>query len=352
MRRLFAIAFVLVVLANTVASGQQVHVLLVSDTADRKIGKECKATVQNIRSSLSYLIPHNRYFLTIRVSHNDQYNADSLLADIRRVQVAQNDTFVFFYDGHGARARGHHYLHMPDGGKLWSADLQKAVKRKACRLGVILTGSCNVPAVRGPMFAPKAAEEWNVQRDGMAPVMKELFINHSGLMHMNGAWPGQFGFTHAKLGNWLFLEFFSYCKLCPTGRPTWRCIDRMMDRRLGKRFQLAFNGRYEEPETGYTQTSLKTISWSLPKNIEHPTSRFGVVGDDSSTRTGVKVRRVDRNGPAGGKLRNGDIIVSINGEEVKDAVAFFDLVRSSSRIMKFKYSRRGTNHFGEATLRW
>ena len=351
MKKRFAISFFLVFLACSVSSGQQIHILLVADTADPSIGENCKVTIKNIQGSLNYLIPQNRYSLTVRESGKKRYDKDSVLADIRQIRVAPNDTFVFLYDGHGARAEGHHYLYMPGGGKLWSKDVQKAVKQKGCRLGVILSGSCNVPEVRGPMRAA-AGEPWNVQRDGISPVMEELFINHRGLMHMNGAWPGQFGFTSKASGNWLFDEFFTYCKLCPTGRPTWKCMDRMMDKRLGERFQRTFNGKYVEPGTTYTQTSLKTISWSLPESTGHATSRFGVIGDDSFIRTGVRVRRVANDSPAAGTLRNGDVIVAINGTTVKDTTDFFDLVRSSSRTMHFEYKRGGKKLNGQARLRW
>ena len=348
MKRSLGLTFWLVVLHSIVANGQHIHFLLVSDTADPKIGQACVATVNNVRGSLQSLIPAQRYSLSVMESQNQRYDAESVVKAIRAVQVEQKDTFVFFYDGHGARSQGHHFLQMPGGGKLWSADLQNAVKKKQCHLKVILSGSCNVPAQRGPAAA--LAQQWNVQ-NGIAPVMEELFVNHDGLMHMNGAWPGQFGFTNNQEGNWLFAEFLNYCTLCSTGRPTWSAIDRMMDRRLGDRFQKAFGGKYVEAGTGYTQTSLKTITWSLPKDASRP-SRFGVAGDDGRTRTGVTVIQVDQRSPARGILQRGDIITSINGEEVRDADSFFDLVRCSPRQMHLEFTRSGNVTSTDVTLPW
>jgi hypothetical protein len=201
-------------------------------------------------------------------------------------------------------------------------------------------------------MAPAAVEPWDVKQKGIAPVIVELFLNHSGLMHMNGSWPEQFGFSSPTDGGWLPAEFFDYCRMCPTGRPTWRCMDRMMDQRLGDRFQRDCNGRYVEEETGYVQTSLKTISWSFPENIEHSTSRFGVIGDDSYVKTGVRVTQMEQDSPARGVLHKGDLILTINGKEVKDTVSFFDLVRSSSIKMRLTYRRSGTTNSGDVTLRW
>ena len=205
----------------------------------------------------------------------------------------------------------------------------------------------------GSQSPPNSAEHWDVRQRGIAPVVEELFLNHSGLMHMNGAWPGQFGFTDVEHGNWLFWEFFNYCTLCPTGRPTWNCIDRMMDQRLGERFQQSFNGKFVEPKTGYTQTSLKTIPpRSLPEAKDHPTLRFGVSVDDSFTSKGVTVTDIESHSPASNRSRNGDIIEWINGKEVSDFVAYSDLVKSSPRRISFRFRRHGTEQSGETTLRW
>ncbi len=355
-----AITVTLLLLADA-APARNIHFFLVSDTADASIGQHCKATVENISGSLAYLIPQHRYSLTVWESDRRRYDADSILAAIANTPVARDDTFVFLFDGHGARAGGRHFLYMPDGGRLWSAALQDAVRRKPCNLRVILTSSCNV-SVDAPRRLAVAAEPWDADRQGIAPVMEELFLNHSGLMHMNGAWPEQFGFTNTLTGSWLFDEFFTFCTLCPTGRPTWRCIDRRMDRRLQERFRRVSReldgrsgwteGRYVCPRTGHTQTTLHTITWSLPQNTPRRESRFGVAGDDGRTRTGVTAVSVAPDGPAGGTLRIGDVIVRINGEEVEDAYSFFELVRSSSRTMHFEFRRHGTVHAAQATLRW
>lgn len=351
MARMISIAVLLVASSGVLAKGQQIHFLLVADTADNKLKDSCATTVRNVKSSLSYLIPEDRYSLTVIESRSQPYTADSVLVAIRKGEVGKDDTFVFLYDGHGARAQGHHFLRMPDGGRLWSAELQKTVESKPCRLRVVITNSCNVSVERGPIAAaPCAAEVWNVKQNGIAPVMEELFFNHRGLMHMNGAWPEQFGFGSDIDGGWLFSEFFAYCRACPTGRPTWRCMDRMMDRRLGQRFQEAFNGKFVED--GYTQTSLKTISWSYPTSVDHATSRFGAVGDDTLAGAGARVTRVERNSPASIALRTGDTVVSINGERIEDSVMFFDLVRSSPKDMVFEYQRGGMRYSAKTALRW
>lgn len=350
MRKSIAAVLLSVLLATGAAWGQHLHFLLIADTADQSIGACSPETIRTISGMLGYLVPPDCYTLVVKQSGSREYDsADSVLRLIQDTPVAADDAFVFLYDGHGFRAEGHHFLQMPDGGRLASAELQKTVNAKPCKLRVIMTGSCNVPVTRdGRLAAP--LEVWHVERDGIAPVVEELFLNHSGLMHINGAAPGQFGFTSDVDGNWLFAEFAMYCTLSPSGRPTWKCIDSILDERLADRFQRVYHGRYVEPGTGYVQTKMTTITWSLPKNIDRPTSRFGVVGADS--HGGVMVARVDPNGPGGGALRRGDQIVAINGRRVADTESFFVLVRSSPRTMYYAYRRGNATREAQATLRW
>lgn len=352
MTRNLLTAALLILLVVDAARGQHIHLLLIADTADPSIGECSPKTIDKIQGMLAYLVPPDRYTLAVKESGKRHYDsAESVLKIIQDTQVGQGDTFVFLYDGHGARAEGHHFLIMPDGGRLWSADLQKAVNAKPCKLRIILTGSCNVPVQRDGIEAAPV-EVWDVRRDGIAPVMEELFVNHTGLMHMNGAAPGQFGFTSDVDGNWLFAEFAWYCTLCPSGRPTWKCMDHVLDENLAGRFRRVYKGKYVEPSTGYAQTTLATITWSLPKPIDRPTSRFGVVAAENQTKTGVVVTSVDPNGPGRGVLSRGDLIVAINGQRVTDTDSFFVLARSSPRTMQYTFRRGNATRQAEAKLRW
>ena len=131
------------------ALGQDIHFLLVADTGDASLGRCCSITVERVTGTLSYLIPRQRYTLrTLESGRGDYGNADSVLRAVRDVEVPRGDTFVFFYHGHGGASGDRHFLHMPDGGRLYSSDLKATVQAKSCRLAVIMTCSCNVP-VRG-----------------------------------------------------------------------------------------------------------------------------------------------------------------------------------------------------------
>jgi S1-C subfamily serine protease len=141
-------------------------------------------------------------------------------------------------------------------------------------------------------------------------------------------------------------------------------MDHFLDRELKRRFLAVFHGKFVEPETGFTQTSLYPIAWSYPKNTNHQVSRFGVVGDDAITPKAVTITSVEANGPAenimiydkgqkrSGSLQKGDAILSISDEEVEDADSFSYLVRLSPKTISFTFKRNGEEHYAEATLRW
>src|SRR5882724_3791682 len=101
---------------SNVASAQSIHVLVVADTADPRIGKACAQTIERIEHVFATLIPSDRYSMRVLDSARERYDEDRIIAAISRVPVRGDDTFVFMYDGHGAQEGGRHFLHMPGRG--------------------------------------------------------------------------------------------------------------------------------------------------------------------------------------------------------------------------------------------
>jgi len=345
------------------SQAQNIHILMAADTNDASLGKCCSISVERVRGMLSYLIPQDRYrFQTLESARGDYRDGDTVLRAIRNFQVPRGDTFVFFYHGHGGANGKRHFLHMPDNQPLYSNDVKEAVKAKSCRLSIIMTCSCNVP-VRGVGEAASPAEAWNVDTQGIAPVMEDLFINHTGLYHTNSAWPGQKSWSDQEVGSWFFHAFCSYCTLHPSARPTWWCMDRMLDRNLKARFAMFKQNGWFRPGDVGNQDTFHTIYWPpLPKAQNFGKRRFGAQTSDDRVRTGVQVTGVYRGEPAtqitvtsGGNshrtsLQRGDVLLAINGQQIKDWNTYFELVRLSNRTMYFTFRRGGTVYEGETML--
>ena len=65
MRKLVVFGLFLVTLVTVVAKGQQMHVLLVSDTADGKLDRHVKQLSKQSAGISRYLVPQAQYSLTI-----------------------------------------------------------------------------------------------------------------------------------------------------------------------------------------------------------------------------------------------------------------------------------------------
>ncbi len=307
---LIASVLLLIVTSQT-AMAQQIRVLVVANTGDGGMGRQ--ATIEQVEFLFQTLVPADRYVITVMESAKQNYGAESVLRMIRNVRVSPDDTFVFLFHGHGGRdkrsflGRERHFLAMPDGGRLWSADLQDTVDSKPCHLRLILTASCNT-SVRMAMAAALDSD-WDVASRGMAPIMQRLFVDHRGLLHMNGSYPGQFHFSDAG-GAWFLRELFWHLLSNPTDRPTWETIDGILDKRMDRIFQNAKESPWF-PEEARNQKTLHPVAWSYP--------RPGDLGGQPKVLS----------------LEPGDIILTINGERIRGRADCITAVNQSPSFMTF-----------------
>ncbi|MAT70347.1 MAG: hypothetical protein CMJ58_12580 [Planctomycetaceae bacterium] len=239
---------------------------MVSDTADATLNNACAATVHEWRETLKELVPSDQYtFMAGRTSMDSSDNPLLTAQFVRDVLgearvkgqegtgIKPNDTLVCLYHGHGGRFFGDHYMELSTGEWMYSHELQRLVNAVPCRLKVIMTCSCNA-GILDRFFGALDREPWDVEKNGMAPVMKSLFIDHAGLLHMNASQPSHYSYNSLPqmkelneetlgmcpdAGSWMFNEFLKYCKANPRATPSWHDIDRMLDERLTERFHKA-----------------------------------------------------------------------------------------------------------------
>jgi hypothetical protein len=322
--RAFLGVILLLLLLAQMVDAQNIRVLVVSNTGDD--GKGRQATIDDVRALFEELVPSHRYTIDVLESARDNYTADSVLRAIRELRVAQEDTFVFFFHGHGGRdqrnfgGREHHFLSMPDGGRLWSVDLQETVKAKPCHLRLILTASCNTSVQPSYAMEP-AMDEWDVRRGDIAPVMERLFLDHHGLLHMNGSYPGQYHFSD-DAGAWFFQCLFGYIRSNLRARPTWRSVDSAMDAAMNEKFQMAKQASTDFRQRFSGQDRLVPVGWSYPE-----------LGRGGATAVPERL-----------SLEPGDVILTINGQQVSGRNECILAVNGSPRIMTFtvRDRRNGT----------
>lgn len=265
-------------------------VVMVSDTADKKLGRGCEATVKQWNDTLKNLVPSERYEFLPLGTKDDQNNvitADfvrSFFGDIRKNAkakggggIGKNDTLVCLYHGHGGRGvLGDHYVQLSHNNEwMYSHELRDLVNAVPCKLKVIMSCSCNT-GIWDRLFGDFAMDReiWDVDKKGIAPIMDSLFFGHTGLLHMNASWPGHYSYTNTRKtgpdgenlppdGSWFFHSFLNYCDINASSRPSWVDIDKMLDKELNRRFKAAKQQGNIETLPG--QNHANVVTWRWPK---------------------------------------------------------------------------------------
>ncbi|MBU0766916.1 hypothetical protein KKF55_03995 [Patescibacteria group bacterium] len=239
---------------------QKIHVLMVANTSkDNNIATYCQRDVDNARFVFAYLVPSEQYCFT--VIQDKGATQSTIFAAIREHNVNRNDAFVFLFTGHGGNSNNHHFMQLPNRSSLWSYQLDDVVNSKRCNFRAIISSSCNAYVNWGRAACGK--EEWNVKRDGIAPVMENLFFNHSGFLHMNDSWPGHYAWC-CNNGSEIFDILFSFMCLSPNTRTCWCSIDKWLDGELDERFHDLVKRGIRTPAPG--QTHARPITWNLPSH--------------------------------------------------------------------------------------
>ena len=180
----------------------RVHVLLVGDTNDPKIGHSAGVDLDNLAGLFRQLLPESR--LQMQILRGDEVNKASILQRINAVRPTADDAFVFIWTGHGAYNNGGHYFSLPNGDGLYRRDVLTAMRLFGPRLVVLLSGSCNeisyAPVQR--VYRPYVCIYPTVHHEParISPIAEELFLKSRGVVDVNGASEGQLGFANYERG--------------------------------------------------------------------------------------------------------------------------------------------------------
>lgn len=206
------------------AADPKVYALLVFDTHAEDIGDDTKIDRDNLTRVLfkSFDQDGRRHRLEMRVLEGSDANPENVLKYYADIKSTEDDTFFFYYSGHGGtdQDRGH-FLAMTHG-RLYRSDLRGAIFYQKSRRDVIITDCCaNFPGGRD-------VDPLTVGEEANWEVAKDLFFTGSGLVDLNAAEPGGFSYTNSKVGGY-FTAAFTY-EICQErsdldnnddGRVTW-----------------------------------------------------------------------------------------------------------------------------------
>lgn len=135
------------------------------------------------------------HLLNYRILSGIAVTPKNIYSAINNLIVNPNDTIVFYYSGHGGtHVQYGHYLAMKYGNVLRNHIVPMMIAKKP-RLLVVLTDSCgtyvnyNISIVNPTGFL---FDRYNK--------IKDLFLKRKGLVDVNSAKPGEYGYTHLEKG--------------------------------------------------------------------------------------------------------------------------------------------------------
>jgi len=363
-RRWLAACILILVLFGTAANvrAQRVHLLAVGDTEDQVIGKSVKHDLDNMVVAFFILLREGQ--LDFRRLEGSEVSAEKILSGIEQIQVKPDETLVIYWAGHGAFDSQGHYLQMPRGGNLYRKTLLGAMKRKNARLVALLTDCCNEYSDSTAGKPPVAPSSPDPHRK-TSPLFEELLLKQQGVVDVNAAAQGEIALGTKEGG--LFSLAMAYMmpgrELAEGEQPglgkafgvlwrnsekriSWQVLLQECRTQVQELFQQ-INPDGLASHDGKLYRKQTVTAWALPEPakvqpVVERGSRFGVEAVDNNGE-GVRIVRVWAGYPgtrmkAVGSsgvfcLQPGDVILSINGQKIRNTKEYWNAVKSSPLTM-------------------
>ena len=191
-------------LLPTSVEAQEVHALLVimdSTNTTTGLGNAAKADEAMVRGVLQKVDRVYKTNVKVLYSSAGETTVSNIQREIRALRPRRDDVVLFYFSGHGgmiSQTDKRTYLLVTDptnrdGAILLRSDMEADVNGHDCRLKLIITDSCsNAPL---PTSARHYATFGIGTRGTDSKAIRNLFGEHEGLLHVNGATEGQLGWS-------------------------------------------------------------------------------------------------------------------------------------------------------------
>ena len=190
----------------TTADGQTVHALLIVMDADPSIGRNVRVDQKRIQQLLDSIENEISFAIekTTLLSSEDSATRAGVLEWVKRLRVDPNDVVFIYYAGHGGMNAKKETFLATEGKYLYRKELVSALESvKLPRLTCLITDCCS--------SLVQSALEPNLQssRSGARPagaVLKNLFLEHKGFLHLTSATEGQYAWSNVLNGGWFTMN--------------------------------------------------------------------------------------------------------------------------------------------------
>lgn len=340
---------------GTTVLGQTIHVILAADGTDTNIGNAVRADQANMSHLFQSNVPAAN--LNLIALDPSTLTLEGMLQAVERLNVAPNDTVVFYYSGHGAfdANGGKQFFELSNNrGKLYRETLLAKMEEKKPRLAVLLSDCCNnvintVPGVREVGVTPQIRAPGN-----FSPLFENLFVFCSGVVDVTSSRPGEFSFTiNSKDGSIFTKALIDVANQSKANDSMyWQVFHDSLSRETNKIFREGHpsgvripgtfkaelekaNGGHPVPDVQMSQTVHK---YQLPGEGEVTTPvvqegpRLGLRAANHAD--GVQITAIHPNSPASRtNIVVGEIITAINGGAVHNETNYSEAVDHSPKTM-------------------
>lgn len=195
-----------------VRSRPVLHAILATDDSAGDLGDSMRRDGVNMESTLRAGIPDNR--LRIHKVEPELMTQSFIIGATKNLRdVAENDSVLFYYSGHGAfdpRTKKHVFT-LANGDRIARDDVEVALKSLSPNLYVIISDCC-ATSVRGvsnglKQVSPSSKSGGVGNHKGVSRLLHQLFFETTGVVNITSSKPGQFSiglsngglFTNAML---------------------------------------------------------------------------------------------------------------------------------------------------------
>ena len=258
------------VLCVATADAQTVHALLVIMDDDPTIGNNVEVDRKRVKQLLasvqSGICEVN---ITHLLSSEDTATRDKVLQWVQNVSIATDDVLFIYYAGHGGMNRNQQTFLATEGKWLFRSELVDAIERvKSHRLTILITDCCSslVQTDIEPTLQSSRSMTRLTER-----VLRNLFLEHKGFLHVTGATEGQYGWSNTRTGGWFTRSFIAALDSNPDENQdsflTWKEVFEKARENTEKTFnQTTFTAaqRAKMAQLGITSQTPKAYSLPTP----------------------------------------------------------------------------------------
>jgi hypothetical protein len=309
-RRLLAVVVGILFVLPTARGDENrvVHVLLIADTVDKKVGSIAGQDLQTMGWLIKNSIPRDR--LSMRILAGEDATPDNVARYYAGLEVDPHDAVVLYYCGHGGWDADRGPVLVLNAGTMVRSDLVRLMRSKGGRLTVLLSNSCS-NAVRISAFGKDEDATGIVPDHGFSPVLRCLFFQHEGLVDITAAKRDTSAFGDPQ-GSWFTIALSQVLQASPwqldlnrDGFVSWDEVFQM----VRDQTKAIFNDR-ASPRLREIQDTQEPISFSLGRRLDdvgrlpdpvvadtRPTRTVGVTISNPTSSTLIYILRWGENGP-------------------------------------------------------